>query len=209
MRSVTRLSSVNQVDVRTTAVQKLQEALVKLLADGESFTTISVERLAQKAGISRATFYLHYRNKGELVADQIKAAFHELRLVGKISLHRERELTRSEFSRFMSEAVEIYYRHRFAIRAMEEMSAYDKDASKSYLAFWRIQANDTRLILKRLVDSGLSHPDACEDVADLLTWTAERGCRQMLKDGDSIVSRQRFSEMLTHVVWNSLANPRI
>jgi len=64
MRSVTRRPRGRPDG---TTVSSLLEALERMLEQGRSFTTVSVDELAREAGISRATFYLHFRNKGDVV----------------------------------------------------------------------------------------------------------------------------------------------
>lgn len=208
MRSVTRRRQNEAVEANAAgAVEKLVEAFERLLSQGESFTTISIERLAQEAGLARATFYLHFRNKGELVNHLMRNVAKELRAAALRSLRKHDNFGRAEFQDFMRSAVELHFRHRSAIRAMVEMSAYDAEVEKSYRTFWQSQSADTRRVLERLNAAGIAHPDAVPEVADLVTWTAERGCSQMLHDADTLAQRHRFADMLTHVVWSALARP--
>lgn len=205
MRSVTRRSRATEEDGHTTAVEKLVEAFERLLAQGESFTTISVEQLAREAGIVRATFYLHFRNKGELVQHLMKNVEKELRSAAAKSLSKSENFGRNEFHDFMREAVEIHFRHRAAIRAMVEVSAYDHDVALVYHAFMARQAADTLVVMEKLRVQGRNHPAATPALAELLAWAAERSCSQMLKDDDAVSRRHQLADMLTHVVWSSIA----
>ena len=54
--SVTRRAHCARVQRRAENLAKLLDALEALLAEGESFTEVSVERLAARAGVSRSTF---------------------------------------------------------------------------------------------------------------------------------------------------------
>ena len=47
--------------------ERLLAALERLLQDDANITAVPVERLAREAGISRATFYLHFRDKSDLI----------------------------------------------------------------------------------------------------------------------------------------------
>ena len=207
MRSVTRKSPSSTEEAGSGAIEKIVDAFERLLARGESFTTISVEKLANEAGIVRATFYLHFRNKGELVGHLMKNVSKELRGAALATLNQGGKFGRAEFQSFMRNAVEIHFKHRSAIRAMVEVSAYDPKVAKIYQEFWQTQAADTRVVLERLKSKGQAHPQAVPEIADMLTWTAERSCTQMLEDADSIERRQEVADMLTHVVWNALAKP--
>jgi|GEM_PF-1617921 len=207
MRSITRKSQGPDNGSQSVAVEKLVEAFERLLSRGESFTTISVEKLAHEAGIVRATFYLHFRNKGELVSLLMKNVSKELRTAAVDALSKSSEFGRNEFQAFVRNAVEIHFRHRLAIRAMIEVSAYDSKVAKIYKDFWETQAADTRVVLDRLKKTGKAHPDAHPEVADMLTWTAERSCTQMLHDSDTLQRRHEVADMLTHVVWCAIALP--
>ena len=207
MPSVTRRRQTEGEETQAGAVDKLVDAFERLLAQGESFTTISIERLAQEAGLGRATFYLHFRNKGELVNHLMKNVAKELRAAAVKTLHKTGNFGRAEFREFLRNAVEIHHRHRSAIRAMVEISAYDAKVETIYREFWHAQVADTRVVMERLKAAGKAHPDAVPETADLVTWTAERCCSQMLHDSDAPERREQFTDMLTHVVWSAIARP--
>lgn len=57
----------SRADRRDDALDRLLQATTRLLGDDSSFGDLSVERLAAEAGISRATFYLYFEDKAELV----------------------------------------------------------------------------------------------------------------------------------------------
>ncbi|MEU6204621.1 TetR/AcrR family transcriptional regulator [Micromonospora musae] len=63
MASVTRRSSTR----RATADAKILQATEQLLAGGASFTELGVQRITAEAGVVRSTFYLHFRDKNELL----------------------------------------------------------------------------------------------------------------------------------------------
>lgn len=55
----------------------LMDALLKLL-DEKEFDAISVQEIADRATLNRATFYLHYPDKNALLQAMTAARFHEL-----------------------------------------------------------------------------------------------------------------------------------
>ncbi|MFC4533607.1 TetR/AcrR family transcriptional regulator [Sphaerisporangium dianthi] len=67
MASTTRRPSAAAVDRRAAAEARTLDVVEKLLAEGASFTELSVERIASEAGLSRSTFYLYFRDKTELI----------------------------------------------------------------------------------------------------------------------------------------------
>src|ERR1700739_1830097 len=47
--------------------RRLLDATERLMRDGASFTELSVDRLSNEAGISRASFYIYFEDKGHLL----------------------------------------------------------------------------------------------------------------------------------------------
>lgn len=67
MPSVTRKPQANRQLRREQMERRLLEATERLMRDGASFTELSVDRLATEAGISRASFYIYFEDKGDLL----------------------------------------------------------------------------------------------------------------------------------------------
>src|SRR5436190_15346342 len=67
MASVTRRTHNARAARREELGRRLLVAVETLLADGESFTEVSVERLVTEAQISRSTFYVYFEDKGDLL----------------------------------------------------------------------------------------------------------------------------------------------
>ena len=103
MASITRRSRATTDTSPPAAMDRLVEAFERLLARGESFTTISVEELAREAGMARATFYLHCRNKGQLVSHAMQAVQLQLKTAARARLKKSGSYGRTEFQAFMRE----------------------------------------------------------------------------------------------------------
>ncbi|MFD1738242.1 TetR/AcrR family transcriptional regulator [Bacillus salitolerans] len=78
---------MKKTDLRVVRTQKLiKEALLKLI-DKKGFDAITIQDIADEAFINRATFYLHYQDKYDLL-DQISNTYlKELMDVMNISFH--------------------------------------------------------------------------------------------------------------------------
>lgn len=55
--------------------RNIEEAMVRLL-EKESFDQITTVELAQESGISRSSFYTHYRDKYDMIERYQQALFH-------------------------------------------------------------------------------------------------------------------------------------
>src|SRR6202012_1748558 len=67
MPSVTRKPQAKRRERREQIERRLLDATERLMRDGASFTELSVDRLSGEAGISRASFYIYFEDKGHLL----------------------------------------------------------------------------------------------------------------------------------------------
>src|SRR5919204_2762028 len=80
MPSVTRAANASRPQRgqrRGQIEQRLLEATERLMAQGSTFTELSVDRLATEAGMSRRTFYVYFRDKGDLLRQLTRQVFVE------------------------------------------------------------------------------------------------------------------------------------
>lgn len=77
--------------VRRTRV-RLRDALIKLILD-QGYDNVTIQEITDTADLSRATFYLHYKDKDELLASSLEEMFDELMdSVKDLMLRRKLEL---------------------------------------------------------------------------------------------------------------------
>ncbi len=70
--------SKNKLDPRIIRTRKLlREALIALVAE-QGYDKIMIQDIAERATLNRATFYLHYKEKDELLYDCAQVLFEEM-----------------------------------------------------------------------------------------------------------------------------------
>lgn len=200
MRSVTRRPRGRPGG---TTVSSLLEALERMLEQGRSFTTVSVDELAREAGISRATFYLHFRNKGDVVRRLMEEVEKEVAAAAGDWFSAPEEVTRDGLLGVMRQLVAIYDRHRAAIRAIVETAAYDPEIAEAFRVFMQRVIGNTRNTLLRLQAAGLARPGVPAETVDALAWMVERSLFQLLDQPD-VAARENVANALAHVVWSAL-----
>jgi AcrR family transcriptional regulator len=72
----------------------LQEALLSL-AEERDFAAITVGEITRRAEVNRNTFYLHYRDKDDLVAQTLDGLFHEITAASREFVDRHGTLAAS------------------------------------------------------------------------------------------------------------------
>src|SRR5271170_3820458 len=73
--------------------QLLRESLIELILE-KGYDAVTVQDITDHANLGRATFYLHYRDKEELLLQSLKATFDELAArIGPLTPNTLSELT--------------------------------------------------------------------------------------------------------------------
>jgi AcrR family transcriptional regulator len=156
-------------------------AATRLLAAGASVSSLSVDRIVEEAGMSRATFYLHFRDKTELAAALAEDQVAWRDTIGAEVLSDPR-LTREAVHAMLTEIVARWVDNRAVLAAIIEVAA------EQFRRRWADQPD---------------HPDP-DTIAEIFTWMFERSCHQILRDP----SRQdAVADGLTEIIWRVLAAP--
>jgi AcrR family transcriptional regulator len=160
------------------------QAMADLLGEGATYATLSVERIAKRAGISRTAFYFYFADKRELL----------MRLVAKLSdeLYREADAWWSgagdgpeQVTAALHKIATLYRAHGPLVCAIVELSTYDEVVGP----FWHalvgrfVDASAGR-IASEVAAGRAPASTAPEATAFALVWMTERTLHQMLvQDG--------------------------
>lgn len=204
MASVTRSTGSRGDSRRAAVAENLQRAMERLLEQGVSFTQISVEQLAAEAGIARATFYLHFRDKGELVARLSASVTAEI--LEASTLRSPETVTRSELKKSVRAVLAIYQRHHAVLAAMVETSAYDSAVAQLFKEMMDRLIEVNRRTLTRLKQAGRPTSAHPAQLAEVITWAFERSGHQLIH-GRKPAQLNAVAEALTHVIWSSIYAP--
>src|SRR3954463_4716018 len=112
MPSVTRKPQANRQERREQIERRLLDATERLMAQGASFTELSVDRLATEAGMSRASFYIYFEDKGHLLRQLAGQVFAELADAGERWWSVAQRHQRGDVFAALSAIVASYRRHQ-------------------------------------------------------------------------------------------------
>jgi AcrR family transcriptional regulator len=158
-------------------------AMEELLGDGATYATLSVERIATRAGISRTAFYFYFADKRELL----------VRLASQLSdeLYREADAWWSsagdgpeQLTVALDRIAALYRAHGPLVCAIVEVSTYDEVVGP----FWHalvgrfVDATAERIAAEVAAGRarGAGSPVKPEATAFALVWMTERTLHQML-----------------------------
>ncbi|MHA5050847.1 TetR/AcrR family transcriptional regulator [Streptomyces sp. SD15] len=179
MASTTRRPS-SAADRRAALEKRILSVLEECLRDGVTYTELSVEQIAQAAGISRSTFYLYFRDKVDVL----------LRLSG--SLKKETYSIAASWkpngsdggldglARTYELILRHYREHAALLAAINEVAAYDPLVREAWTA-------DQDRFIDNLVTVLQEEQRAGRTPADI---APELAARVMVQGGGQVIAQQ-------------------
>jgi TetR/AcrR family transcriptional regulator, ethionamide resistance regulator len=204
MPSVTRKPQANRQQRREQMEHRLLDATERLMSDGASFTELSVDRLSTEAGISRASFYIYFEDKGHLLRRLASQVFADLTTGAERWWDVAWRHSPDDVRAAMAGIIERYRRHQPVLVALNEMAAYDPATRQTYRdLLTAISERMTRIIEDGQADGSIRPELPATTTASALTWMVERACQQNLptkpRDYDA-----ELATTLTEIVWCAL-----
>lgn len=204
MASVTRRPQSSRAARRQENLLKLLHALEALLAEGETFTELSVERLVARAGVSRSTFYVHFADKGDLLREVTSDLVDQLLEAGRGWWHRDPPTSREELRERVAVIVATYRPHAELMRAVTDSSGHDPATREVF----RVLTDRYVAELGEHIAAGQREGTVRDDLsagptAEMLTWMAERGLDRMLRGADD-AEAEEVVDAFTGIAWNAL-----
>jgi TetR/AcrR family transcriptional regulator, ethionamide resistance regulator len=190
---------------RTSTATKagLLDATKRLLVGGASVSGLNVEKIVREAGMSRATFYLHFADKTELIAALAEDLLSWRDYIGAEVL-ADPQMERHTLDAMLKLIVERWADNRAVLAAIIEVAEYDTAIASA----WRsgmVHVAETAAVQLRArwaaVGSSAGDPDA---IAEIFTWMFERSCHQMVGDERS---QEVVAESLAEIIWRVITFP--
>jgi TetR/AcrR family transcriptional regulator, ethionamide resistance regulator len=204
MPSVIRKPQVTRQQRRAQLERRLLDATERLMCDGTSFTELSVDRLSTEAGISRASFYIYFEDKGHLLRRLAGQVFRDLTADAErwwgVAWRHDPDDVRAA----MAGIIESYRRHQPVLVALNEMAAYEPLTAQTYRdLLTAISERMTRVIEDGQADGSIRRELPAATTASALTWMVERACQQNLpvkpRDYDA-----ELAATLAEIIWGAL-----
>src|SRR5256714_10893735 len=123
MASTTRKSKAARADRKSEIEDRLRQAIETLVAEEESFTELSVERLVGEAGMSRSTFYVYFEDKGDLLRAWFGEITAEIEDAARDWWALDAKATRDELRGALAKIVKTYRPHTTLMAAVYDAAA--------------------------------------------------------------------------------------
>lgn len=202
MASITRRQRAQPTESRRPAIEaKLLEATERLLADGTLYTELSIQQLCSEAGIARSTFYVYFRDKGDLVgrlADEMIG-----QLARAASAWWKPGADRAEVLSATTELIRIYQQHGALLAALIETAAYDPELRAMQKEMVERYAKPLEKLIAHEHDEGSVRNLHPRETVSSLAWMVQGACYHLGREaGEQEI--ERLAEALTAIVWHAL-----
>ncbi|OBJ03870.1 TetR family transcriptional regulator [Mycobacterium alsense] len=184
--------------------RRLLDATERLMRDGASFTELSVDRLSSEAGISRASFYIYFEDKGHLLRRLADQVFGDLAEGGDRWWSVAGRHDPDDVRAATAAIVAGYRRHQPVLVALNEMAGYDPLVAATYRnLLTAITGRVTRVIEDGQADGSIRPELPTTATASALTWMVERACHQNLPAAPESYDAE-LAEALAQIIWGAL-----
>jgi AcrR family transcriptional regulator len=155
---------------RETVEQDVFDAVERLLANGESFTALGVQRIAEEAGIARTTFYGHFTDKPTLLIRMTETVTADL--FRRATDWVESDGARDELTQTVLGLVAEQRRHAPLLRALAEVASYEPGVE----AFWHARIEAFADVLRERLERecGTGESLGASYTASWIAWGTER-----------------------------------
>jgi AcrR family transcriptional regulator len=201
MVSVTKRQT-NGAEQREASEQQLMDAVQTLLAQGSSYTELSVQRITEEAGMTRSTFYRHFADKTQLlirltdpVYQTIAAEFWPWWDAG----HHDGMAGICEAVRRML----VHYRAHFnLLRAVVETARYDSTLGNAHGSRLAAMTSSLAARMREEQASGHLHPGVnIDETAHILNWMFQASILEHLANADDASDDVDFVEAMGRALW--------
>ena len=202
--SVTRKPATGRLDRRAEIERRLLDATERLMGGGASFTELSVDRLATEAGMSRASFYIYFEDKGHLLRQLAGQVFGDLASGAERWWGVAQRRDPADVHAAMAAIIASYRRHQPLLIALSEMAGYDPLVAATYRELLTgITARAARVIEDGQANGSIRRALPVTATASALTWMVERACQQDLPARDAAYDSE-LATALTEIIWGAL-----
>jgi AcrR family transcriptional regulator len=179
-------------------------AATRLLQADQSYTELSVEQVLREAGISRATFYAHFGNKGELLSalaeDVIDSMLTSAAPWWTVSGRPDEDA----LAGMVATITDAYLGRHAVMAAVVEVATYDIAVRTQLHRLVNRSIDALAQHISTGQDLGFVDPDHDPArVAGWIVWMTERGLYKLVRTAEPD-QRRRYLTALTHTIWNAL-----
>jgi len=203
MASTTRRSKAARADRKIEIEERMRVAIAKLVADGERFTELSVERLVAEAGMARSTFYVYFEDKGALLRAIGVSTLHTFYEGARPWFENRGKVTHADVKGAVQGILEAFHDNEVVMAAVAETAVYDPEVGEMYRESVNDFITSVRKLIQRGQKDGSVRDVSAAETAAALSWMIERTTLQ-LGPGATPKQIDAIATGLADVIWGTL-----
>lgn len=194
-------------DRRAEVAERLRGAVERLLREGETYASLSIERLMNEAGLSRSTFYAYFTDKGDLLRQWSTHASDATRAAAAAWVALGPDVSREQLRAALRRLIGDYQPHARVTAAIYDATVYDAALATETRAVMDAHRRHLADHVRRGQDEGWIDPALLPDeTAAWICWMTERVLHQLVPDADA-PTVDELADGLTGILWNVLYAP--
>jgi TetR/AcrR family transcriptional regulator, ethionamide resistance regulator len=188
--------------------RRLLRAAEILIADGEAYSTITIERLANQAGLSRATFYIYFGGKGDLLRAWFSETVEDLDQACAAWRQLGPRSSRADFTAALASIVEAYCRHAPLMTAINDEATQDSVLRDQLRDIVQHGIDALRAQIEEGQRDGWIDPALLPaETATWAIWLLERGLGHVVAPATG-EQTATLTEALGDLAWHTLRSDR-
>jgi len=194
----------DKVERRARLVAYFTEAVEDLMAGGETYADLSVERLINAVDVSRSTFYAYFDDKSELLRAMGEDVTLDLAQAGSHWFELPTTGSKEDLGAALRPLFETYRRHQMVLRSITEAASYDAGIRELHLALVERAATGLQGHIEAAQKARTAAKELDPRRTSLwLVWMLERGLHQLVAPADEHEVEGLLGTM-TDLVWRAL-----
>jgi AcrR family transcriptional regulator len=196
---------IGKIDGRLTrgeTEQRILDGTIELLDAGASLAGLSVNRIVESSGVSRATFYLHFADKRQLVQRLGETELFAFQRITE-SFLSDPQAGRDDLAKTLDELVALWRDHAGVLSSLIEMAEYDAESREAWGSIIHAVAVSIAPALRD------RRPELDEPMvltlSEVIAWAGERALHQMVGREATDAQARRAAQGLTEAVWRIVA----
>jgi AcrR family transcriptional regulator len=183
--------------------RRLLKAIEELAAGGESYSNVTIERLATAAGLSRATFYIYFEGKGDLLRAWFSETLEDLREACSGWREIDASPSPAELGEALRQIIVTYRKHATLMAAINDEATQDRSLRDRLSDAIERSINAVRSHIERGQEQGWIDPELLPaETAAWAIWMMERGLTQIVPTASTRQLRV-LAETLTDMAWHT------
>jgi TetR/AcrR family transcriptional regulator, ethionamide resistance regulator len=184
--------------------EQLLRGVEGMLAEGERYTDLSIDRIVAAAGVGRSNFYIYFQDKSALLQQFFEDMVVDLTVQAKPWWQLPPTASKDELREAFRGIFSVFLPHRHVWGAAVEAASYDDAMHARFQGLMTDSMQALAGHIREAQSHGFARPDRDPDtMAAWLLWMTERGLYQLISHADA-ARFEALLESFTDIYWDAL-----